>query len=87
MHEIHICIGSSCHLKGSYNVVQELQQIIEEKTLHDQLVIKATFCMEQCQDGVSVTFDGTVFSLLPGTCRDFFSTTIAPKLGQSAPAR
>ena len=86
MREIHICIGSSCHLKGSYNVVQEMQQIIEEKKLHDHLTIKATFCMEQCQDGVSVYFEGTVFSLLPGTCKDFYSTTIAPRLGEIASA-
>ena len=29
---INVCIGSACHLKGSYNIVSELQEMIEENT-------------------------------------------------------
>jgi len=43
MLEIKICVGSSCHLKGSYNVINEFQHLIEEKALHDKIDIKATF--------------------------------------------
>jgi len=57
MLEIKICVGSSCHLKGSYNVINEFQHLIEEKALHDKIDIKATFCMKQCQkNGVAVEF-------------------------------
>ena len=36
MVEVSVCIGSSCHLKGSYNVIQAFQQMIEENGLHDK---------------------------------------------------
>jgi NADH:ubiquinone oxidoreductase subunit E len=82
MLEINICVGSSCHLKGSYNVIQEFQQIIEEKKLHEQVSIKATFCMKQCRNhGVSVRLGENSYSLLSGTCREFFEDSVAPRLG------
>jgi NADH:ubiquinone oxidoreductase subunit E len=37
MVELTVCIGSACYLKGSYNVIQTFQQIIEEKSLHDRI--------------------------------------------------
>lgn len=82
MLEINICVGSSCHLKGSYNVIQEFQQIIEHDHCHDQVSIKATFCMKQCQDGVSVAFADEHHSLVPGGCRDFFDQYVAPRLNR-----
>ena len=47
MVEVSVCIGSSCHLKGSYNVIQAFQQMIEENGLHDKVDFKATLCMRQ----------------------------------------
>ncbi|MGN0592047.1 MAG: (2Fe-2S) ferredoxin domain-containing protein, partial [Ruminococcus sp.] len=35
MVELNVCIGSSCHLKGSYNIIHTFQHLIEEKGLHD----------------------------------------------------
>jgi NADH:ubiquinone oxidoreductase subunit E len=80
MLEVIICVGSACHLKGSYNVIQEFQQIIEEKKLHDRLSVKAAFCMKQCQSGVSVSLGDTVFCVLSGSCREFFDDKIVPRL-------
>jgi hypothetical protein len=82
MLEITICVGSACHLKGSYNVIQEFQHIIEERNLHDQVSVKAAFCMKQCRHGVSVCLENEPFSVLSGTCREFFTDTIAPRLGE-----
>jgi len=80
MTEISVCIGSSCHLKGSYNVIQTLQQLIEAEGLHDQIEMKAQFCMRQCQSGVSVSVDGKTHSVAPETVRDFFRLEVLPKL-------
>ncbi|MDL2207863.1 (2Fe-2S) ferredoxin domain-containing protein [Desulfovibrio sp. OttesenSCG-928-M16] len=87
MLEINICVGSSCHLKGSYNVIQEVQQIIEDRGLHEQVSIKATFCMKQCQTGVSVGFKDNSYSLQPGKCRDFFDEHVRPLLEETKPTK
>ena len=79
MVEVLVCIGSSCHLKGSYNVVQTFQQLIEEEKLHDKIELKGQFCMKRCQCAVSVTVDGEVYSVAPENARRFFIETILPK--------
>lgn len=80
MLEVNICIGSSCHLKGSYNVIQTFQQIIENQGLHDKIELKAQFCMRQCQNGVSVSIDDSVYSVSPETAKSFFESTVASRV-------
>jgi NADH:ubiquinone oxidoreductase subunit E len=64
MTTIQVCIGSACHLKGSYNVISKLQNIIKEKKLENQITIKAAFCLGECTKAVSVKVnDGAVQSL------------------------
>lgn len=77
MMEISVCVGTSCHLNGSYNVVQIFQQLIEEHSLHEKIELKAYFCMKQCQNkGVSVQINEKAFRLEPENAREFFQTTI-----------
>ena len=80
MIELNVCIGSSCHLKGSYNVIQAFQQLIEEENLHDKIEMKARFCMKQCQHGVSVAIADEIFSVSPETAREFFRKTVAARI-------
>lgn len=81
MVEISVCIGTSCHLNGSYNVVQTFRQKIEELSLHDKIDIKADFCMKQCQKkGVSVTVDGENYQIDPMEASAFFQNTVMKKL-------
>ena len=47
--KITVCIGSSCHIKGSRQVVEQLQELIREKDLGDRVELAGTFCMGQCQ--------------------------------------
>lgn len=78
MVEIKVCVGSSCHVRGSYNVLQGFQQIVEEEQLHDKIEIKAAFCVKNCQAGVSITINDTVYSVKPEQVRKFFNETIMP---------
>ena len=80
MKELNVCIGSSCHLKGSYNVIQIFQKLIEEYGLHDNIEMKAQFCMKQCQKGVSVSLGDEVHSVSSETARGFFMNTVMPEL-------
>ena len=78
MIKLSVCVGSSCHLKGSYNVIQAFQQMVEEESLHDKLNMEARFCMKECQKGVSVAIDDKVYSVSPETAREFFKSNILP---------
>lgn len=77
---ITVCIGSSCHIKGSRQVVEQLQYLIGENNLKDKIELSGTFCMGKCQTGVNVTVDGECFSVSPDTVKDFFDANVLPKL-------
>ena len=74
------CIGSSCHIKGSRIVVEELQRFINESGLGDKVELGGTFCMGNCQSGVCVTVDDDFYSVSPETVREFFETAIKAKV-------
>ena len=78
--KITICIGSSCHLKGSRQIVAELQQLVKEHDLAGKVELAGQFCMGNCQQGVCVTVDGEAYSLTPETTKEFFENTILPRL-------
>jgi len=81
MTELSVCIGSACHLKGSYNVIQTFQQLIEEENLYDKVEFKATFCMKACdKPGVGVSFQGKNYHITPESARSFFKDTVLPVL-------
>ena len=77
--KITVCIGSSCHIKGSRQVVEELQRLIKENDLSEKVQLGGTFCMGQCQQGVCVTVDGEFYSVTPETAEEFFSTAVIGK--------
>lgn len=61
---IHVCIGSACHLKGSYTVIDKLQALIKRDGLKDRIEIKGAFCLGYCTRAVSVRIgDGDVEGL------------------------
>ncbi len=76
MMKIVVCIGSSCHLKGSRQIVEQLQNLIAEHELQDKIDLSGTFCMQNCQNGVCVTVDGKMYSLTPETTKPFFENEI-----------
>ncbi|MBS7361450.1 MAG: (2Fe-2S) ferredoxin domain-containing protein [Oscillospiraceae bacterium] len=78
--KITVCIGSSCHLKGSRQVVEQLQYLIAQHNLKDKIDLGGTFCMGNCQNGVSVTLDDKLYSLSPETTKDFFEKEVLPKV-------
>ena len=47
--KITVCIGSSCHIKGSRAVVEEFQKQVEERGLEDRVELSGTFCMGNCK--------------------------------------
>ena len=78
--KVTVCIGSSCHLKGSKAVVDGLQKLIDENNLGEKVELCGTFCMGQCKTGVSVSVDDVYFSVSPETYVDFFESEIKAKI-------
>ena len=54
MLQVYICVGSSCHLKGSYQVIKSFEELIKINHLEDHVELKASFCLGHCLKGVSV---------------------------------
>ena len=80
MLEITVCIGSSCHIKGSRQVVEQLQYLIAENKLGDKVELGGTFCMGKCQQGVCVTVNDAFYSVTPDTVEEFFKKEILAKV-------
>ncbi|MDY2743478.1 MAG: (2Fe-2S) ferredoxin domain-containing protein [Eubacteriales bacterium] len=78
--KVIVCIGSSCHIKGSRQVVEELQYLIAQNNLGDKVELGGTFCMGKCQEGVCVTVDDNFHSVSPDTVNDFFEKEIKAKV-------
>ncbi len=74
--KITVCIGSSCHIKGSRQVVEQLQNLIASHELGDKVELGGTFCMGRCQEGVCVTVDDEFHSVSPETVEDFFNNVV-----------
>jgi len=80
MLKITVCIGSSCHIKGSRQVVERLQDLIAENNLGGKVELGGTFCMGQCQQGVCVTVNDAFHSVSPEGVGEFFATEILAKV-------
>jgi NADH:ubiquinone oxidoreductase subunit E len=80
MTTITVCIGSSCHLKGSYDIVSELQRLIADNNLENEVEIKASFCLGNCINGVCVKLnespDSPIFSVNKENIEGFFKEHI-----------
>lgn len=80
MIKITVCIGSSCHIKGSRQVVEQLQYLIAKNNLNDKVELSGTFCMGKCQNGVCVKVNDELFSLTPDQVNEFFKKNVVEKL-------
>ena len=78
--KITVCIGSSCHIKGSRQVVEQLQKLIAENNIGDKVELGGTFCLGNCQQGVCVTVDEAFHSVSPETVGEFFKNEVLAKI-------
>jgi NADH:ubiquinone oxidoreductase subunit E len=77
--KITVCIGSSCHVKGSRQVVEQLQYLIALNNVGDKVELGGTFCMGNCQKGVCVTIDDEFYSVTPDGVEEFFTNNVLAK--------
>lgn len=81
--DIVLCVGSSCHLKGSPAILARINALIAEHHLEDKINLSGSFCMDQCtkgSSGVCVKVNGTIHSVTAATIDEFFRTEILSAL-------
>ncbi len=78
---IKVCVGSACHLKGAYKVVDALEKLINRYKLKEKVILKGDFCQGFCTEAVSVKVEERVFSVSEENIEEFFNTEILGRLG------
>ena len=79
---IQICVGSSCHLKGSPEIVELLQKAVEEHHLEHQVTLAGSFCIGKCNRiGVTVQVDDEVhIGVTKENFKEFWKENVLDKL-------
>lgn len=79
---IQICVGSSCHLKGSPEIVELFHNAIKDNGLEDEVTLAASFCIGKCgREGVSVQIDDDIhIGVTRENFKEFFSENVLSKL-------
>jgi NADH-quinone oxidoreductase subunit G len=52
--EVKVCMGTSCYLKGSQDLLHRLARYVAENRLQAEVQPKASFCFEACDQGPTV---------------------------------
>lgn len=75
---VQVCVGSSCHLKGSETVVELMKKSIEQYSLSDDIVLSGSFCIGKCnRSGVTIQVDDDIFTGINAeNFNDFFEKNI-----------
>lgn len=78
---VRICVGSSCHLKGSETLVSLFQNAIEKNGLENEITLAGSFCTGRCnREGVTIMVDDDVFTgVTPEKFESFFAENILKK--------
>ena len=81
---IQICVGSSCHIKGSAEIVQMFQNAVEEYHLEQEVTLAGSFCTGKCNRvGVTVQIDDETYTgLMVEGFREFFKDKVLAVLGK-----
>ena len=70
---IYVCVGSSCHLKGSYQIIELMKKALEDNGLTDQVNLSAAFCLGKCTHGVTIKVDDEIVTgVSPETFTEIF---------------
>ncbi|MDD6036131.1 MAG: (2Fe-2S) ferredoxin domain-containing protein [Lachnospiraceae bacterium] len=79
---IQVCVGSSCHLKGSEEIVELFQKAVETYHLENEITLAGSFCIGKCNRiGVTVQIDDDVYTgVIKETFQEFFKDKVLAKL-------
>ena len=75
---IQICVGSSCHLKGSPEIVELLQKAVTENHLENEITLAGSFCIGKCnRTGVTIQIDDSIhIGITKENFKEFFKENV-----------
>lgn len=75
---IQICVGSSCHIKGSAEIVELFQSAVQEHGLTDEITLAGSFCTGKCNRiGVTVQVDDDIHTgITKENFKEFFKENV-----------
>ena len=81
---IQVCVGSSCHLKGSSEIIALLQKAVETYHLEDDVTLAGSFCIGKCNRvGVTIQVDDDVYTgVTTENFKEFFRDNVLRRLGR-----
>lgn len=54
---VTVCVGSSCHVRGSRSVLKRFAEVLKAERLEDDVALVGSFCLERCSEGVNWKFN------------------------------
>lgn len=83
MIDVSVCVGSSCHLRGSYPIIEELKRLIAMEKKESCINLMASFCTGDCVNGVCVSVgDEKIRNVTPQNIKEIFYEKILPAAEQ-----
>ena len=75
---VQICVGSSCHLKGSQEIVELFENALKEYNIENEVILSGSFCIGKCNRvGVTVQINEDIHvGITRDNFREFFKTNI-----------
>ena len=78
---IQVCVGSSCHIKGSQEIVNLFKNAIREHNLEQAVTLAGSFCLNKCSTaGVSVKINDDVLCVTKENFDVFFKKEVLKRL-------
>ena len=79
MKSIRVCIGSACHIKGSYEVIEIFKELIRYHKLENDIELLGSFCLGECRHDVSVMrWDNKILSISKANAKEVFEKEFIP---------
>ena len=79
---IQICVGSSCHLKGSPEIIELLEKAGADHHLETEVTLAGSFCIGKCNRiGVTVQVDDEIHTgITRENFKEFFTENVLNKI-------
>ena len=79
---VQVCVGSSCHLKGSYEIIELFKARLAKDGLEGKIELKGTFCLGKCGvAGVSIQVDDEIITgVTPKNFDDVFEKYVLSRI-------
>ena len=81
---VQVCVGSSCHLKGSADIVELFEKAVKDHNIEDEVVLSGSFCIGKCNRvGVTVQVNDDIHvGITRENFREFFAEHILKVIEQ-----